>query len=149
MKLGVMSAIFSSMGLKGALDQCKRFGLECIELGTGAYPGNALCDAAKLLKDKKALAEFKAVIADSGVEISALSCHGNPLHPDKKFAKAHQEVHRNSVKLAKLLGVKVVINFSGCPGGCETDKRPNLVTCSWPEDYGQALAWQWEKRVIR
>ncbi|HRU06442.1 MAG TPA: sugar phosphate isomerase/epimerase, partial [Candidatus Brocadiia bacterium] len=148
MKLGVMSAIFSSMGLKGALDQCKRFGLECIELGTGAYPGNALCDAAKLLKDKKALAEFKAVIADSGVEISALSCHGNPLHPDKKLAMAHQEVHRNSVKLAKLLGVKVVINFSGCPGGCETDKRPNWVTCPWPEDYGQALAWQWEKRVI-
>ena len=148
MKIGVMSAMYSGIGLEAALEQCRKHGLDCIELGTGAYPGDALCQPAALLRSKKKLAEFRAVIADSGIEISALSCHGNPLHPDKKLAREHQKAHRDSVRLAQALGVKVVVNFSGCPGDSDSAKSPNWVTCPWPDDFSAVLAWQWEKKVI-
>ena len=148
MKIGVMSAIFSGLGLEGALEECKKYGLDCIELGTGNYPGDALCNPRRLLAGKRQLAEFKAIIADSGVKISALSCHGNPLHPDKKMAAQHHRVHRDTVLLAKALGVKVVINFSGCPGDSDRAKYPNWVTCPWPDDYSAILEWQWKKKVI-
>jgi len=148
MKLGVMAALFSGLGLDGALKQCQKFGLDCIELGTGNYPGDALCKPAELLANAGKLDEFKGIIKDSGIEISALSCHGNPLHPDPKFAQAHHKAHRDTVALAKKLGIKVVINFSGCPGDSDKAKAPNWVTCPWPEDYSDVVAWQWEKKVI-
>ena len=148
MKLGVMSAVFSGLGLDGALEQCKKFGLDCIEIGTGNYPGDALCKPTALLKSANKLGEFKGKIRDAGLTISALSCHGNPLHPNKKIANAHHQAHRETVKLAKKLGVKVVINFSGCPGDSDTAKSPNWVTCPWPEDFSDIVAWQWEKKVI-
>jgi sugar phosphate isomerase/epimerase len=46
------------------------------------------------------------------------------------------------------MGIKTVINFSGCPGGSDDDKYPNWVTCPWPEDYSKIYEWQWEKKII-
>ena len=40
---------------------------------------------------KKALEEFKALLKKYNVEISALSCHGNPVHPNKEIAAAFKE----------------------------------------------------------
>ncbi len=36
-----------------------------------------------MLENSSALAEFKKILDDHGFSVSALSCHGNPLHPDK------------------------------------------------------------------
>ncbi|MBM4080906.1 MAG: sugar phosphate isomerase/epimerase, partial [Planctomycetes bacterium] len=106
------------------------------------------CPVEKLLESKKELDDWKAKVTGRGLEISALSCHGNPLHPNAAFAKQNHDVHRNTVKLAKKLGVEVVINFSGCPGDSDGAKSPNWVTCPWPPDFGDTLKWQWEKKVI-
>jgi sugar phosphate isomerase/epimerase len=43
--------------------------------------------------------------------------------------------------------VPVVIDFSGCPGDSDKAKYPNWVTCPWPPEYLDVLAWQWEKKV--
>jgi sugar phosphate isomerase/epimerase len=91
--------------------------------------------------------EFKQKLADNGITISALSCHGNPLHPNSAIAKANQEVSRKTIQLAEKLGVPVVIDFSGCPGDSDKAKYPNWVTCPWPPEYLDVLAWQWEKKV--
>ena len=64
--------------------------------------------------------------------ISALSCHGNPLHPDSKTASEHHTVFEQTVQLAQRLGVKQVITFSGCPGGTPSARRPNWITAPWP-----------------
>ena len=56
------------------------------------------------------------MIADAGLTISALSCHGNPLHPDAATAQTDDEVFRKTVRLAEQLEVPVVVTFSGCPG---------------------------------
>ncbi|HEX6895991.1 MAG TPA: sugar phosphate isomerase/epimerase, partial [Bryobacteraceae bacterium] len=40
-----------------------------------------------------------------------------------------------------------VIDFSGCPGDSDKAKYPSWVTCPWPPEYLDLLAWQWEKKV--
>ncbi len=48
-----------------------------------------------------ALDEFKKRLDDNGISISALSCHGNPLHPDRETGEPHREVSRKTVLLAE------------------------------------------------
>ncbi|MBL7140212.1 MAG: sugar phosphate isomerase/epimerase [Planctomycetes bacterium] len=148
MKLGVFTVLFSQQSLDDALDYICASGLEAIELGCGAYPGDAHVPVDDLLASKDKAAAFKKKIGDRGLEISALSCHGNPIHPDPAFAKKDQEVHRKTVRLAEMLGVKTVINFSGCPGGGPKDEVPNWITCPWPPDFDKAVQWQWEKVLV-
>lgn len=38
--------------------------------------------------------------------------------------------------------------FSGCPGGSDSGKYPNWVTCPWPPDFLEILEWQREEKVI-
>jgi sugar phosphate isomerase/epimerase len=121
-------------------------GVRTVELGTGNYPGDPHCKLS-MLENKNELNEFRQKLDGNGVSISALSCHGNPLHPDAAIAKAHQEVNRKTILMAEKLGVPVVVDFSGCPGDSESAKYPNWVTCPWPPEYLDILAWQWDKKV--
>ena len=41
-----------------------------------------------------------------------------------------------------------VIVFSGCPGSSDEDAHANWVTCPWPPEYAEVLAWQWQDKVI-
>ncbi len=148
MKLGVITALYQDQPLEKMLDHVAEMGLEAVELGTGAYPGNAHCKPEELLKDKAKAQEFRKTIEKRDLIISALSCHGNPLHPDKAAAAEYDRVYRNTVLLASELEVPVVNLFSGCPGDCDQSKYPNWVTCAWPPDYEAILKWQWEEKVI-
>ena len=148
MKLGVMAALFNDLGLDGALEKCREFGLDCIELPSGYYPGTALCHPTKLLSSRKAFETFRGKIKDSGLEVSALSAHANPLHPNRKIAEASHRLYRDSVKLAEKMGVDVVCGFSGCPGDSDRAAQPNWVTCPWPSEYSEIVKWQWEKKLI-
>src|SRR5579875_2494461 len=94
--------------------------------------------------NEKELKEFKKKIEDHGFSISALSSHGNPLHPDKAVAKVYAETSKRTIELAAKLGIPVVIDFSGCPGDSDHAKYPNWVTCPWPPEYSELLQWQWE-----
>ena len=82
------------------------------------------------------------------MEISGLSCHGNPVHPNKEIAEKHHRDFENTVLLAEKLGVKNVITFSGCPGDSENSRYPNWVTCPWPNDFLEVVNWQWEEKLI-
>ncbi|MFC1724567.1 sugar phosphate isomerase/epimerase family protein [candidate division KSB1 bacterium] len=148
MKIGVFTALFADMSLDEVLDYVSKVGLEALELGTGNYPGAAHINVKELLASDQKIKEYKTKIKDKGLEISALSCHGNPLHPDKDIADDHHNIHRDTVLLASKMGIDTVINFSGCPGGSEKDKYPNWVTCPWPDDFSEIVKWQWEEKVI-
>lgn len=148
MKIGVLTVLFAQKSTDDMLDFVVKSGLEAVEIGAGNYPGSPHINVAELLASDAKVKEYKKKITDRGLEISALSCHGNPLHPDKALADAHHKTHRNAVLLAEKLGVKTVINFSGCPGGNEKDTTPNWVTCPWPDDFSKIVKWQWEAKVI-
>ncbi len=147
MKLGLLTVLFGNLTLDEVIKKIKPMGIESIELGTGNYPGDAHLKLDWLNSPSK-LKEFKQKFDDQGITISALSCHGNPLHPVKKIADAHAEASRKTILLAEKLGVRTVNDFSGCPGDSESSKYPNWVTCFWPPDYPEILKWQWEKKVI-
>lgn len=148
MKLGAFNPLFGNLKFTDMLDKFVGLGLETVEIATGGFVGNSHCDPAELLADDGARDAFKAAIEERGLSLSALSCHGNPLHPDEAVAKPHHDAWTNTVKLAEKLGVDTVVTFSGCPGGGPDDKVPNWHVCAWPTDHAESLAWQWRERVI-
>jgi sugar phosphate isomerase/epimerase len=137
-----------NLPLEEALDWFCCAGVEAVEIGTGNYPGSSHCNLAELNAGAKARKAFMNAITSRGLVLSALSCHGNPLHPNKKIASAHHEVWRETVKLAKSLGVECVVTFSGLPGGGPSDKVPNWVVAPWPDDHIQALEYQWNQVAL-
>ena len=148
MKVGVLTVLFGGMPFEKMLDHVAQAGCEAVEIGTGAYPGTAHCDPAELLKDSAAQKKFLKAIEKRGLILSALSCHGNCLHPQGKVSRPHQQAWRNTVQLAEALGVERVITFSGCPGDSDEAKYPNWVTCAWPPDFSEIVKWQWEEKLV-
>jgi len=148
MKLGVVTVLFASLPFEEMLDRVKAHGLDAIELGTGNYPGCAHCNPDDLLEDKAKLKAFRRAIESRRLEISALSCHGNPLHPNPDIATTHHATFVKTVQLAEQLGIDRICLFSGCPGDVNGGHHPNWVTCAWPTEYGELLEWQWENKVI-
>ncbi len=148
MKLGVFTTLLSNLSLEESLKYFTSLGIEMVEIGCGGYPGNAHADPEVLLNDPAALEAFKALIAKYGVGISALSCHSNPVHPNKAEAAAADKTIRNTILLAEKLGLDQINTFSGCPGDHPGAKYPNWVTCPWPNDFLEILDWQWNEVLI-
>jgi sugar phosphate isomerase/epimerase len=148
MKLGVMSGGIAALGWERALAYCTELGLEAIELACGAYGKTHLIDPEVLLEDAPARQRLKDDLARHGLTLSALSCHGNPVHPEPSEARRHEGVQDVVVRLAGLLGVDVVCTFSGCPGGAPGDRTPNWVTCAWPTEFARILEYQWTEVLI-
>ncbi|MED3550047.1 sugar phosphate isomerase/epimerase [Cytobacillus praedii] len=148
MKLGVFTVLFSDKGLDEVLDYVASMGIDAVELGTGGYPGDAHCKVDELLSDEQKQKDFLEKITGRGLMISALSCHGNPLHPQKAMAEEADTIFIKTLQLASKLGVPVVNTFSGCPGDHEEAKYPNWPVAPWPNEYQEILKWQWEEKII-
>jgi sugar phosphate isomerase/epimerase len=148
MKLGVFTVVLSSMSLENAIIYLKDLGVQAIELGTGGFPGTAHLDAKKIYNKPEEIKKIKKLTEKYDMEISALSCHGNAVHPDKKIAAAYQEDFEKTIILAEKLGVNTVVTFSGCPGDHDNAKYPNWVTCPWPDDFLKILDYQWNTVLI-
>jgi sugar phosphate isomerase/epimerase len=146
MRVGVFTPLLSQLPLAAVLKKLAVLQIDTVELATGNYVGDAHCKLS-MLDNPSALAEFRQVLADHGTKISALSCHGNPLHPDKDRAMHDREVGRKTILLAEKLGVPMMVDFSGCPGDSPNATAPNWVTCPWPPDYLKVLDWQWNEVV--
>jgi len=148
MKLGVFTVLFGDKPFEETLDYVADLGLEAIELGTGCWPGSAHCRPDELLASRTKLKAFRAAIEKRGLAISALSCHGNPIHPRAAVARRDHTTFSKTVKLAERLDVGVVITFSGCPGADARATRPSWITSPWPPEFSEALEWQWSERVV-
>lgn len=148
MKLGVFTVLYQKLSLPATLEKLAAMGVEAVEIGTGNYPGSHHCDVDALLADPSEAQAFRKAVEGRGMIISALSQHGNPLHPQLEIADAAHTIWRKTVRLAELLEVPVVNAFSGCPGDSETSRYPNWATCAWPDDFQTVLEWQWNEKVL-
>ena len=83
MRVGVFTPLLSQLPLQVVVQKLAELRIDTVELGTGNYVGDAHCKLS-MLENPSALAEFKKVLGDHGVSISALSCHGNALHPERR-----------------------------------------------------------------
>lgn len=148
MNLSVMSPVLNQMGLEEAISYLASLGVDSIEMGVGGYPGKAHVDAADYLANPEKIDNLKNLLEKYNMKLSALACHGNPVHPNKEIAKEFHDDFVAAMKLAVKLGVDTIVGFSGCPGDCENSKNPNWVTCSWPNEYLDILDWQWNEVLI-
>ncbi len=148
MKLGVMNPVINHMPFEDALKYLSELGVQTIEIGAGGYPGDAHLKPDEILSNQDKIDNYKELLKKYNMEISAISCHGNPLHPNKEIAEDFHNQFKKAILAAEALGVDTVVGFSGCPGDCENSQNPNWVTCAWPNEYGDILKWQWEEKVI-
>jgi len=146
--VGVFDPAFPDLTLDQLVDKYEKLGVEAAEIGTGGYPNNKHCPLDDLLRDPAKLREWRKKFEDRKIQIAALSCHGNPVHPDKAVALVADQTFRKTVDLAEKLDVKVIVGFSGCPGGNASDRNPNWITYRWPPEYAAAQDWQWKERLV-
>ena len=144
MKLGVCSNLLGDKPFEEALEYFHSKGLQMVEIGTGGYPGKDHCDPDVLLNDEEKYQEWLGLLKKYDLEVSAFSCHGNPVHPNKELAAEFDKAMRDAVLMAEKYGIHQINCFSGCPGDHEGAKFPNWVTCPWPNDFGEILEYQWK-----
>jgi sugar phosphate isomerase/epimerase len=146
--IGVFDPVYAKLSLDEMLDKVSALGMEAMEIGAGGYSGAHHCPVDDLLADPAKAKAWQKKFEDRGIRVGALSCHGNALSPDTKLAVQHAADFRKTVLLAERLGVRVIVGFSGCPGGTPSDTQPNWITYRWPTERGQMLDWQWKEKVI-
>ena len=146
--IGVFDPVYEKLSIDEMLDKVTALGLEAMEIGTGGYPGNHHCPIDELIADRAKAKAWQKRFADRGIQVATLSCHGNPIHPDAKHAQKDIDAFRKTVLLAEMLEVKVIVGFSGCPGGSPTDIMPNWAAYRWPTECAQMLDWQWKEKVV-
>jgi sugar phosphate isomerase/epimerase len=148
MKLGVFTPLFAKLSFEDMLKRVQAAGLDAVEIGTGGFPGRDHIDPDALLASADKAREYRQRVADHGLEICALSCHCNPLHPNRDTAREDDELIRRTLRLAEKLEVGTVVTFSGCPGDSDEAKVPNWITSPWPPEMLETLEWQWNEKAI-
>lgn len=148
MKLCVMNPVLNDYPFEKALEYLHSLGVQSVELGAGGYPGDAHIKPSEIIGHPEKVKEIKDLLAKYELEIAAIACHGNPLHPNKEIAESFHKQFEDAILTAELLDVHTIIGFAGCPGDCDESQNPNWVTCAWPNEYGDILKWQWEEKVI-
>ncbi|MCL2197852.1 MAG: sugar phosphate isomerase/epimerase [Defluviitaleaceae bacterium] len=148
MKLGVLTVPLYGRSLEESFKYLSGLGVQAVEIGTGGFPGNTHLNPVEALSDPAKITELQGLLKKYNLSISALSCHGNPVHPNREIADKDNTDFENTCRLAQKLGVDTVITFSGCPGDHPGAKYPNWVTCPWPNDFGEILKYQWDEVLI-
>ncbi len=148
MKTGLFSNARRDLSLIEFLDYAGELGVDMVEIGCGEETGTRQCNPSALLKDEDALNAFLEALNRNHLEVSALSCHGNPISPNRDQARISDDLMRNAVLLAERIGLKTIVCFSGCPGGDSASRYINWVTVSWPMDYPEIYKWQWNEVLV-
>jgi sugar phosphate isomerase/epimerase len=146
--IGVFDPVYADLTMDAMLDRVSALGLEAMEIGTGGYPDNKHCPLDELVADPAKAKAWLKKFTDRNIQVATLSCHGNPIHPDAAHAAKDADTFKKTVRLAEMIGVKVIVGFSGCSGGGPTDTTPNWITYRWPPEYAKAQDWQWNEKVI-
>lgn len=146
MKIGLVSDSLAHLPFHDMLDTAKNLGIEGVEIATGNWSSAPHIDLAGLLESTAACQQFRDDIDRRGLQLVALNCSGNPLHPVDGARQS--AITYDTIRLAGAFGLKTVVMMSGLPGGGPDDRCPNWIVSSWPPETQEILAWQWEEKLI-
>lgn len=146
MRIGLVTDSLGSYSFDEMLKIAAESGIETLEFGCGGWSSAPHLDLQQLLNDADARDTFATKIRDHGMEISALNCSGNQLHPGE-LGEDNNQVVRNTFRLAKMLGVHRIVMMSGLPGA-PGDQNANWITTAWPPQTHEILRYQWEDVAI-
>jgi len=148
MEIAFMSASMLDRSWEATLDAAVDCGVSVIEACGGGHIPKRHFDPLELASSADALARFTSSLEQRELRLCALSCHGNPLHPDPEEAARIHADFVATCEVAGKLGVPNVSLLAGCPGGGPDDRVPNWIIKSTLPDVREAYEWQWEERVI-
>ena len=100
MELSVMSPVLAQMSLEDSLAYLSSLGVDSMEIGAGGYPGKAHLDPKDYLGKPEKIEELKNLFKKYNMKVSAVACHGNPVHPNKEIAKKFHEDFVDAMKVA-------------------------------------------------
>ena len=146
MKLGAYTACLHDKSLEEALETLRDLGLDSVEINAGGFIGTPHLPVEKLLQSASAREEYLAVFDRHGIELTALNCNGNPLHPDPEVT--HGEDLKRTIRLAGLLGIPTVITMSGLPAAEPGGTRPSWTVIPWDSVYKETLDYQWDEVAV-
>jgi sugar phosphate isomerase/epimerase len=148
-QIGLISDCLPNRDLATVLQQYQQVGIHHIEIGTGNFSSAPHCELTRFLHDPRAREAWLDTFVQHGITISALNCSGNVLDGNVARRTQAQQVFRDTVQLAALIGVQTVVCMSGCPGEpAGTGQFPNWVTCDWQPEFLALLHQQWHEIVI-
>jgi sugar phosphate isomerase/epimerase len=148
MDIALMSASMLDRSWEDTLDAAARHGVLVIEACSGGHIPKRHYDPTQLVTSDVALEQFRETLSSRGLRLCALSCHGNPLHPDRQEAARVHDDFVATCELAAALEVPHVSLLAGCPGGGPDDKTPNWIINSSFPDWKEHYEWQWSERVL-
>ena len=146
MKIGMITDSLGGLDFAALIRAAAELGIEMLEFAGGNWSSAPHLKLDALLESETARKDFIGRVRDYGIEISALNCSGNPLHPGE-HGRRHDAVTRKTIKLASLMGVERIVMMSGCPGG-RGDANANWVVTDWPAEMHEILAYQWDEVLI-
>ncbi|NND06210.1 MAG: sugar phosphate isomerase/epimerase [Saprospiraceae bacterium] len=118
MKLGFVSAILPDLNLREVLSFAGQVGYDCVEVmswpkgkSTRRYAGITHIDVERFSNAQGK--EVKALMDQSGVEISSLGYYPNPLSPNAAERKVAVAQIKKVIKAAHKLGLHTVTTFVG------------------------------------
>ena len=105
MKIGMITDSLPQTDFDAMLAVAARLEMDMLEFGCGNWSAAPHVELDRLLESAPARRDFRARLAAHGIEISALNCSGNPVHPGEA-GRRHDEVTRKTIRLAGLMGVE-------------------------------------------
>lgn len=148
MKLGLITTGILQHDFESGLDVAAGLGFECVEVGCAGFHSKRYGDPQALLGDRDRLDRWRSAFAERSLGISALAIHGAPLAPDPIEADRYGREFDAACQLAATIGVDRLTLLAGLPEGAAGDRTPTWVTTPFPPWNVDALAWQWEQRVV-
>ena len=146
MRIGLTTDSLGQLPFDELLVTAAGLGIQTLEFGCGNWSSAPHLNLNLLLENEAERANFLAKIRAHGLEISALNCSGNQLAPGER-GRANDQVVRDTLKLAGLLGVPRIVMMSGLPGG-PGDQNANWITTAWPPEVHEILRYQWEEVAL-
>jgi sugar phosphate isomerase/epimerase len=146
MKIGLNTDGFGHLSLEECLNRTAELGLKTVEFCLGGWSNAPHLNVDEALSNASVREVLIGKVRDRGLEISALNCSGNQLHPGM-IGTDDSKLAYKAIELAELLAVDRVVMMSGLPAA-PGDSAPNWITSSWPPEALEILEWQWTKRVL-
>jgi sugar phosphate isomerase/epimerase len=146
MKIGVVSDSLANLPRAEMLDFCRKIGIQGVEFNAGNWSTAPHLELRQMISSAGAREEFREEVESYGLEIIALNCNGNQLHPVE--GGAHTQCIHDTIKLSGLLGLETVVLMSGLPSANPDDSTPNWITASWPPENQAIVEWQWKERLL-
>ena len=146
MRIGLNTDSLGHLPFDELLETAADLGIQTLEFCCGGWSSAPHLNLNLLIEDEREAANFVAKIHDYGLEIEALNCSGNQLAPGAR-GRSNDQVVRNTIKLAKIIGIRRIVMMSGLPGG-RGDQNANWVTTAWPPEVHEILRYQWEEVAI-